>query len=103
MPSTLHFTVWNKLVRTSEDAKVVEFLSFGFCASYQGLVSNPTTDNHPPTHTHASDAASYITTEVMAGAMLGPFDHKPFTPSCQALVTKSKKDSHLRRVIMDLS
>ena len=37
--------------------------------------------------------------------MLGPFDMEPFVPWCQvnALLTHLKKDSYLRRVIMDLS
>ena len=36
---------------------------------------------------------------------VGPFDHPPFTPWTQTnpLLTRPKKDSHLRRVVMDLS
>ena len=37
--------------------------------------------------------------------MMGPFDMEPFVPWCQvnALLTCPKKDSYLRRVIMDRS
>ena len=37
--------------------------------------------------------------------MLGPFDYPPFTPWCQInpILTRPKKDSTSRRVIMDLS
>ena len=105
-PSTLHVSTSDELVRTPEDAKLVNLLRFRFSASYEGPIPTPAYDNHPSACNHSSDVASYIATGVREGAtcMLGPFDHKPFTPWCQvnAFLTRPKKDSHLRRVIMDL-
>ena len=89
LPSNLHFTVWDKLVRTHEHACVVEFLKFGFLANYEGPAPTPTTDNHPSILNHASNVTSYFTLEVKEGAMLSPFDQPLFTPWCQvnALLT----------------
>ena len=49
--------------------------------------------------------AAYNTKEIGKRAMLGPFDSPPYVPWTQTnpLLTKPKKDSHNRRVEMDLS
>ena len=83
----------------------MKFLKFGFPDGYESLVPTPATDNHPSALNHTSDVVSYIAMEVKDGAMLGPFEQTPFTPLCQvnALLRRPKKDSHLWKVILDLS
>ena len=72
-------------------------------AGYEG--PTPTFHNNYSAVTHKADVAAYILKELEEGAMLGPFDFPPFYPSTQTnpLLTRPKRDSHLRRVIMDLS
>ena len=105
LPSNLRFSSWDELVRIHDDAKVVGFLRLGFSVGYEGPIPTPASDIHSSTHNHSSDVTSYIATEVREGAMLGSFHHKPFTPWCQVnvLLTSPKRDSHVTRVIMDLS
>ena len=78
---------------------------FGFPVGYEGPVPTPTFHNHPSAVHHSNDVVAYIMKELGEGAMLGPFDQPPFTPWTQTnpLLTRPKKDFHLRRVIMDLS
>ena len=61
--------------------------------------------DHTSAMAHSTDIAHYIITEIGHRAMLGMFDHPPFTPWCQInpFLTRPKKDSTSRRVIMDLS
>ena len=81
LPSNLHFTAWDKLVRTPEDAAIVEFLRFGFPSADERLFPTPVTDNHPSTRNHANDLASYLT---MQDAL----------PSVQDLIHTIKKEGH---------
>ena len=61
--------------------------------------------NHVSATAHHTNIAHYIITEIGHMAMLGLFDHSPFTPWCQInpLLTRPKKDSTSRSLIMALS
>ena len=65
----------------------------------------PGDHNHASAMQHPRDVAAYVLTEIEAGAMLGPFGMAPFVHWCHVnvLLIHPKKDSHLRRIIMDLS
>ena len=71
---------------------------------YEGPVPTPADNNHASAMHHPWDVAAYVLTDIEEGAMLG-FEVTPFVPWCQvnALLTCRKKDSQVRRVIMDLS
>ena len=105
MPTNLNLKAWAQLVVTPQQCQVVEFLTSGFLAGFEGRVPTPSMANHASTRPHQQDISHYIITEIGHGAMLGPFDHPPFTPWCQSnpLLTHSKKDSTSRLMIMDLS
>ena len=77
------------------------FLIFGF----EGSVLSLSTENHSSARAHPWNITHYITTEIGHEALLGPFDHLPFTPWCQVnlLLTQPKNDSTSRSVIIDLS
>ena len=94
-----------KICVTPDDHLTFQFLHFGFPVGYEGPVPTPTFHNHPSAVRHSTDVAAYILKELGEGAMLGPFNHPPFTPWTQTnpLLTRPKKDSHFRHVIMDLS
>ena len=106
--SLLIFTLnsqWATICTTEEDVITLSYLIYGFPAGYEGPVPTPSQANHPSAINHRQDVEAAITKEIIEGAMLGPFDSPPFTPWTQTnpLLTRPKKDSHSRRVIMDLS
>ena len=105
VPSILNLKAWCQIAVIPAELTAVAFLTFGFPAGYEGLITSPSTDNHASNKAHPRNIAHYITTEIGYGAMLGPFDHPPFTPSCQInpLLTHPKKDSTSQRVIFGLS
>ena len=105
VPTNLNLESWATLCVTEADHLILQYLCFGFPAGYEGPTPTPTFHNHPSDVHHSSDMTAYILKELREGGMLAPFDHPPFTPWTQTnpLLTRPKKDSHLRRVIMDLS
>ena len=90
---------------TPGSAVVMEMLTFGFPVGYMGPIPTPTLGNHPSANNHASHLEAYISKETAEGAMLGLSPQPPFYPWCQTnpLLTRPKKDSRTRRIIMDLS
>jgi hypothetical protein len=88
-----------------EDKSLVDMLKFGFPASYEGPVPHPTDHNHASAIHHPEAIKAYTDKETHEGAMLGPFSDPPFHPWTQTnpLMTRPKRASHERRVIMDLS
>jgi hypothetical protein len=105
LPTNFNFDAWERHTRDYADKQVVDFLKFGFPTSYYGPVPDPTADNHASALQHPRQVDKYTTTETAAGAMLGPFKEPPFVPWCQTnpLMSRPKKDSSDRRIIMDLS
>ena len=59
---------------------VVDCLQLSFPAGYEGPLSTPAIANHPSATSHPCDLGVYIIKEVGEGAILGPFDQRPFTP-----------------------
>ena len=105
VPSGLCIEAWKKHLSQYTDHNLVDFLAYGWPVNYHP--SSPliaTTDNHPSALGYDSDIDFYVTTEFSFGALAGPFSHPPI-PHCHTspLMTKPKKDSQHRRVIVDLS
>ena len=65
----------------------------------------PTYKNHASATLHASQLDKFIKKEVSLGAMIGPLDKAPLAPWTQTspIMTRPKKDSENRRVIVGLS
>ncbi len=105
LPSNLNLERWQELAEHHGDPMVAQYLRFGFPASYEGRQPDPAAANHSSARLHPAHVEHYISKEVKEGAILGPFSDPPFAPWCQvnALLTRPKKDSDMRRVIMDLS
>ena len=76
-------------------------MKFGFPVGYDGLIPTPTVTNHSLDIHHPCDMAAYITKEVREGGHM----KSPLSPigAGSTLLMRPKKDSHLCRVIMDLS
>lgn len=62
-------------------------------------------DNHRSTIQHIDDVRAFISKELSLGDLVGPFDTQPFTPWLRVspAMTRPKRDSHMRRVIIDIS
>ena len=87
------------------DPNLVEFLAFGwpiYCDP--AAVLSPTPVNHPSALNYEADVRHYVNTELGFAALGGPYASPPFHyMQLSPLMTKPKKDSDHRRVIMDLS
>ena len=104
--SGLNIEVWRRLLRGYHDKKVVDFLEFGWPVDFTALLPPTTaTENHREDPAFGRSVETYVETELEHGALLGPFQMPPFTPWSQTspMMTRPKKDSTNRRVIVDLS
>lgn len=104
--SQLNIHNWRQSLAGYHDSSICDFLEYGWPLGYQ-LDKPPTTtiQNHPSATHHPQHIAKFIATELRHGAIVGPFPNPPFTPwtRCSPLMTRQKKDSSDRRVIVDLS
>ena len=96
---------WRQLLQSYPDKHIVDFIEFGWPIGIDRtapLVSE--TNNHPSARDYPRDVEHYIATELGHAAMLGPFGGTTAIP-CQfsPLMTRPKKGSIFRRVIIDLS
>lgn len=102
----LVITKWEDLLECYHDKELVQFLKFGWPVGYntdQPPVSVDT--NHASALRYPKHVTSFIQKELQHKAVMGPFSEPPFTPWCRVspLMTRPKKESQERRIIMDLS
>lgn len=106
VPSGLKLANWEADLKNYHDHDLCKYLRFGWPVGY--------TASHPPTHTtknhksaeqHPQHVQAFIVKELALGGLLGPFSAPPFQPwTNQApLMTRPKKASQARRIILDLS
>ena len=105
VPSGLCIQAWRKYLEGYHDTTLPDFLEFGWPVNCDlTAMITPTYRNHPSALRFQEDIDFYIATEVSFGALGGPYDRPPFTYlHTSPLMTRPKKDSVHRRVIMDLS
>ena len=105
VPSNLNIPAWRKELAGYSDNRIVDYLAFGWPINFtRGSPLQSTAENHATARTHEADIAFYIATELGHGALAGPFKGPPVQPThISPLMTREKKDSIHRRVIMDLS
>ena len=105
VPSGLNIEAWRRYLHDYEDANLVDMLEFGWPVNFSRehiLVASGT--NHPSAEGYPADIAFYINTEMRHEALAGPFSVPPVAGfHTSPLMTKPKKDTANRRVIMDLS
>lgn len=83
-----------------------DYLEFGWPLGYQSDKTPDTTDkNHPLGVAHSSHIREFIKNELKCRAILGPFKLPPFHTWVRfsPIMTRPKRDSDNRRVILDLS
>ena len=105
VPSGLNIEAWRSYLEDYEDKQIVDFLEFGWPVSFNRscpLVS--TCEPHSSGREYPESIQFYIDTELGHKALLGPFEGKPVEPfHCSPLMSRHKKDSEHRRIVLDLS
>ena len=105
VPSRLRMSRWRQCLVDYADKGLPEFLEFGWPINFnRDSALQSTLINHASALQYPADIAFYVETELAHGALAGPFDGPPVSPThISPLMTKPKRDSTHRRVIMDLS
>ena len=104
--SNLNIEIWKKNLKDYYDRDICQYLLYGRPANFTGTrPPEPTYKNHASATLHASQLDKFIKKEVSLGAMIGPLDKAPLAPWTQTspIMTRPKKDSENRRVIVGLS
>ena len=105
VPSGLNMEAWREWLKGYHDRTLAEFLEFGWPVNFDrrsplGAMQS----NHPSAMACEEHIDFYVDTERRFGALLGPFSSPPFRwLHLSPLMTRSKRDTDKRRVIMDLS
>lgn len=97
---------WVALLQNYHDNELCHFLAYGWPLGFYAQVMPVSVDkNHPSALAYPQHIDDFLDTEMRFGAILGPIDDLPFTPwmRISPLMTRPKKDSNKRRVIVDLS
>lgn len=104
--SGLNVPNWISYLKDYHDNELCHFLAFGWPIGYYAP-STPVSvnSNHPSAQLHAQHVHDYISTEQSFNALTGPFSELPFAPwtRLSPLMTRPKKGSEARRIIVDLS
>ena len=105
VPSGLCLPAWKKYLADYRDRQIVEYLEFGWPVNFKrGSPLASTHENHASARDHRDDVAFYVATELGHHALAGPFSGPPISGlHISPLMTRPKRDSPHRRVIMDLS
>ena len=105
VPSGLNIENWERYLQGYKDTELLAFLTFGWPINFdRSFPISPTYMNHASALRHTADIEYYLDTEMSHAAMLGPFDTPPFPDAhISPMMTRPKKDSTRRRVILDLS
>ena len=105
VPHNLNIQAWRDRSHLFPDASLVEMLEFRFPIGYTAShPPAPHTGNHPSANKHPADIDAYLNKELRHSAIIGPADRLPFQwPRTNPMMTRPKKDSSSRRVIVDLS
>lgn len=106
LQSGLNLGQWEKRLAGYHDNQICAFLRFGWPVGYSA--PHPPTSvshNHPSGNNYKTHVTDFIKTETTQGAMLGPFEEDPFLPWTRKspIMTRPKKDSVKRRIIIDLT
>ena len=104
LPSDLNISNWRADLVGYADYKIVDFLAYGWLIGInREAILHSQYESHPSARAHAGDVTHYIATELGHRALLCPFEGPP-AANCHysPLMTRHKRDSKFRRVIVDL-
>ena len=105
IPSGLKANTWRHFLEDYSDKHITDYLEFGWPINHDRVTPlQATLVNHPSATNYSADIEHYIAVERANRALAGPFQGPPTSPfHISPLMTKPKRDSRYRRVIMDLS
>ena len=105
VPSGLCIEAWKRHLCDYTDHNITDFLAFGWPINCdRGAPLQSTFTNHPSAAKHPEDIEHYVNTELTFQALAGPFRGPPVGGfHVSPLMTRPKKDSTRRRVIVDQS
>ena len=105
IPSQLNIEAWRRELVGYGDGRIVDFLAYGWPINFaRGAPLQSTPGNHATARAYGEDVDHYVATELAHGALAGPFAGPPTNNThISPLMTREKKDSPHRRIIMDLS
>ena len=94
---------WAIKLRNYPDKQLLDFLKFGWPVGFEGdRLPTLGLDNHSSSKNFEKDIEKYLQKELSLGALKGPFNAPPFEwTRTNPLMTRPKKDSLDRRVILD--
>lgn len=104
--SGLNIEEWYRMLKHYHDSQLCDFLNYGWPLGY--LNTEPpesVEDNHPSAVAHMDHVYEFIKEEIKHKAIIGPFTSDPFIPWVRysPLMTRPKRDTSKRRIIVDLS
>ena len=105
LPSGMNISQWRRLLKGYFDYNIIDYIEYGWPIGIDRAAPlRSECKNHPSALAHPGDIEHYIATELGHQALLGPFAG-PSAIGCHysPLMTRPKKDSKFRRVIIDLS
>lgn len=106
LDSALNLDMWDHLLNNYHDKELCVFLRYGWPVGYDAKEPPTSVDsNHQSAKRNLPHVVEFIKTELSNGALVGPFKSPPFAPWTRVspLLTRPKKDSVSRRIIVDLS
>ena len=71
--SNFIFDEWEAIAYSQVDHEVIQYLRYGFPMGFEGPIPTPSVGNHTSAISHPHDVKAYIATEIVEGAILGPF------------------------------
>ena len=103
VPSGLCMEAWRRHLQGYADHNLPDFLEFGWPIHCQPTaLLTLTWHSHPSATQRPRDIQHYIVTERVFGPLGGPYVRQPFTyMQLSPLMTKDRKVSEFKRVIMD--
>lgn len=104
--SGLNLEQWDEALLYYHDAELCQFLRYGWPVGYnKRSPPEQVNKNHPSALAHSHHIQKFIDQEIQFQAIIGPFSSPPFVPWTRTspLMTRPKKQSSDRRVIVDLS
>lgn len=102
----LVLSAWNSYLLDYHDKLLCQYLTYGWPVGYLSDSPPQSVDsNHPSAERNLSHVENFIKVELTHQALVGPFTESPFDPWCRTspMITRDKKDSSDKRIIVDLS
>ena len=104
---TMNLELIDRLAEGYWDWQLPLFLCYGFPMDFKGTHGDLefATDSHPSALQFPDNVTAYLQDEMQHQAIYGPYKNKPFgvITHISPFITRTKEDSHKRRVIIDLS